>query len=184
MTISTISEAQGWLEGAELRRESVTPYWEPIRELIEGVQIKEVKHVPTSYGYLKELYRDDWALDAEPVGGVFQSTFEPTAISAWHSHVHTTDRLFVVDGMMRIVLYDARKSSRTYRMLSTDLQFGLVRPALVVIPPGVWHGVENISSERASLVNLVSVAYDYAEPDHLALPPDTDLIPYRGFRRR
>jgi dTDP-4-dehydrorhamnose 3,5-epimerase len=175
------SNEQGFLEGAVWSEQSVTPHWEHVRELVHGVKVKEVKHVPTHYGSLRELYRADWLVDDEPVGGVFASTLEPGAISAWHAHVRTHDRLFVVDGMLRIVLYDARTSSPTHRMLNADLLFGHLRPALLVIPPGVWHGVQNVSSRPALLVNVVSRAYTYDEPDHLRLPPDSDQIPYRGF---
>jgi dTDP-4-dehydrorhamnose 3,5-epimerase len=183
MTRPIPTREQGFLDGARWDVQSVTPHWEPVRELIAGVRIKEVKHVPTGYGSLRELYRADWDLDAGAVGGAFISVLEPGTVSAWHAHVRTTDRLFVVQGMARIVLYDARASSPTHGTLNDDLVFGLLRPALVIIPPGVWHGVQAISSTAAALVNLVDRAYTYTEPDHLRLPPDAEQIPYRGFAR-
>jgi dTDP-4-dehydrorhamnose 3,5-epimerase len=50
---------------------------------------------------------------------------------------------------------------------------------LLIIPPGVFHGVQNISSQPAVLLNLVDKAYQYEAPDHWRLPLDTDKIPYR-----
>jgi dTDP-4-dehydrorhamnose 3,5-epimerase len=179
MSRPTPPPERGFLPGAAWDEQSVTPHWDRLREGIVGVHIKEVKHVPTSYGTLREVYRADWTPDGAPVGGVFISTLEPGAISAWHAHVETHDRLFATHGMLRIVLYDARAGSPTQGRLMDDLVFGVLRPALVVIPPGVWHGVKNVSREPASVVNVVSPAYQYESPDHLRLPVDSDQIPYR-----
>jgi dTDP-4-dehydrorhamnose 3,5-epimerase len=172
------SPDEGWIEGATLDRQSVTPHWDRIRDLIDGVRITEVKHVPTGYGYLTELFRPEWDPGGEGVGGAFIAVLEPGGISAWHAHAQTVDRLFVVEGMVRIVLYDARAGSRTFGRLNDDLVFGDRRPALVVIPPGVWHGIRNVSTGRAAAINFVSRAYSYEAPDHLRLPPDAPQIPY------
>jgi dTDP-4-dehydrorhamnose 3,5-epimerase len=56
---------------------------------------------------------------------------------------------------------------------------GPLRPSLVIIPPGVWHGVVSLGPETALLLNLVDKAYAYDAPDHRRLPPDTEHIPYR-----
>jgi dTDP-4-dehydrorhamnose 3,5-epimerase len=59
------------------------------------------------------------------------------------------------------------------------------RPQLVVVPPRVWHGIENLSDEPGTVINIPDRAYQYAQPDHWRLPPDTDQIPYAfGTGRR
>jgi dTDP-4-dehydrorhamnose 3,5-epimerase len=75
------------------------------------------------------------------------------------------------------VLHDAREGSPTYGRINEFL-FGSLRPALVVVPPGVWHGCQSISNERSSLVNLVDRAYRYEDPDQWRLPRNTPKIPY------
>jgi dTDP-4-dehydrorhamnose 3,5-epimerase len=113
------------------------------------------------------------------VDQVFQTRLgEPGGVSARHAHGHTTDRLFVTEGLMRIVLYDARTGSRTHGHL-IERRFGLVRPALAVVPPGVWHGIQNLASTPSVVLNLVDRAYDYDDPDHRRLPPHTEQIPLR-----
>lgn len=102
----------------------------------------------------------------------------PGSISAWHVHRLATDRVFVSQGLIRIVLYDARTDSPTYERMN-EFRFGVMRPALVIVPPGVWHGVQNISNSAAVMLNLVDHAYRYDDPDHWRLPVDTDKIPYR-----
>jgi dTDP-4-dehydrorhamnose 3,5-epimerase len=117
-------------------------------------------------------------LDDGDIDQVFQSLMNPGSISAWHVHRRTTDRLFASHGMLQIVLFDARENSRTYGRIN-EFRFGALRPALLIIPPGVFHGVQNISSQPAVLLNLVDKAYQYEAPDHWRLPLDTDKIPYR-----
>ena len=102
----------------------------------------------------------------------------PACVSGWHSHRATTDRLFVSQGMMLIVLYDAREDSPTHGHIN-EFRFGALRPGLISVPPKVWHAVRNISSERSVLLNLPDHAYNYEDPDHWRLPLETDQIPYK-----
>ena len=51
--------------------------------------------------------------------------------------------------------------------------------ALVVIPTGVFHAVQNVGTTDAVFVNMPTRPYDHANPDKYRLPIDTDEIPYR-----
>lgn len=166
------------LPGAVKDAQTITAQWTPAAmRLIDGVRIREVLHVPKQSGHLTEIYRADWALDAMPVGQVFQVTLNPGAISAWHAHAETTDRIFVNSGIMRIALYDAREGSPT-RGLVNEFRFGVLRPALVVIPPRVWHGIQNVAATPSSVINIVDRAYDYEDPDHWRFPEESEEIPF------
>lgn len=169
-----------WLiEGAVKDRQTVTASWTPSdQRLIDGVTVREIANVPKQNGYLTEIFRLDWGVDTLEIDQVFQTVLNAGAVSAWHAHETTTDRLFVSFGLIRIALYDARDDSPTRGQVN-EFRFGTVRPALIVVPPHVWHGVENISAESSALLNLVDRAYDYDDPDHWRLPPDDPAIPFR-----
>lgn len=169
-----------WLiQGATKDAQSITARWDPhAMTMIDGVRLREVKHVPKGNGSLTEIYRKDWQLDDLLVEQVFLVEMMPSGISAWHAHQHTTDRLFVTRGIMRIVLYDGREGSPTCGMIN-EFKLGELRPALVIVPPKVWHGVQNIGNAPGSLLNLVDQAYCYEDPDHWRVPHDTPAIPYR-----
>jgi dTDP-4-dehydrorhamnose 3,5-epimerase len=153
--------------------------WTPAdRSAIEGVATRSISNVLTDNGVLTEIWRADWALDDLPIGQVFQRVMAPGAISAWHAHRVTTDRLFCAIGRLKIVLYDGRGDSPTHRMVG-EYRLGAERPAIVLVPPGVWHGVQNIGEGNAILLNLVDAAYDYESPDHFRAPVDTSDIPHR-----
>ena len=78
----------------------------------------------------------------------------------------------------RIVLYDSRPESPTCGTVN-EFKLGTERGGLVVIPPKVWHGVQNLHPENSIMINLVDKAYQYEDPDHWRLPQNTRLIPYR-----
>lgn len=102
------------LNGAVKDQQTITARWTPSdMRLIDGLAIREVLNVPKSNGYLTEIFRRDWAESRGEVDQVFQVVLDPGAISAWHAHATTTDRLFVSYGRARIVLYDAREDSPT-----------------------------------------------------------------------
>jgi dTDP-4-dehydrorhamnose 3,5-epimerase len=175
----TNNGADWTLPGTVKDRQSVTRDWQTVDQpLIDGVAVVEVKNVVTSRGHLTEIYRADWNLTPGNVAQVFQTVLEPGAISAWHAHAKTTDRLFAAHGRILIVLYDARRGSPTYGRLN-QFRFGAVRPALVTVPAGIWHGVQNVASSPSILLNLVSECYSYEDPDHYRLPIDTKEIPFQ-----
>ena len=171
-----LSAADGALDGCVQDRQSVTRDWQPMQALIDRVRVREVKNVAKDNGYLTEVWRAEWDAEAT-VAQVFQALLEPQGISAWHVHQRATDRLFANYGLLKIVLFDARAGSPTERRINV-FRCGTVRPMLIVVPPGVWHGVQNLGPTPALLLNLPDRAYDYELPDHWHLPPDTDRIPY------
>ena len=175
--VTNFTPEQGGIEKSTKNSQSVTSDWLLLQELLDGVRVKEVKNVPKDNGILVEVFRRDWALDEQEVEQVFQVMLFSKAISAWHVHQYATDRIFINQGLIKVVLYDARQYSMTYGHIN-EFRFGSARPALVVIPPGVWHGVQNLSKDVSCLLNVVDKAYCYEDPDHWTLPVDTKAIPY------
>ena len=170
---------EGWMTAGVADPASVTPDWLMIDgPTIEGVAIKEIRSVATSTGYLTEIFRKEWLLDDMPVGSVFQRSLYPGSVTGWHAHAQTIDRLFCSVGAVRISLYDGRVASPSFGAVWHKI-CGVLRPAIVTIPPGVWHGITCLGPETALVLNLVDKAYSYLAPDHWRLPPDTDQIPHK-----
>jgi dTDP-4-dehydrorhamnose 3,5-epimerase len=177
--LSAFPPSGGGIDGAVKDEQSITSDWLSRQPVIDGVQVREVRNVAKPRGgMLTEVFRLDWRLDSGRIEQVFQNVLEPGQISGWHAHRRTTDRIFVNWGLIKLVLFDARESSPTHTRINV-FQFGLVRPALVIVPPGVWHAVQNVASTPSALLNLVDHAYCYEDPDHWRLPLDTPKIPYR-----
>lgn len=165
------------LPGARKDQQIVTSDWQKVHPGIEGVVAREVLHVPRDHGVITEMYRPEWDPTGLPVAQIYQSRLFPGAIGAWSCHTRAVDRLFVNQGLLKLVLFDARDNSPT-KGLVTELHVGDLRPTFLVIPTGVWHGLQNIGSSDALLLNFPTRAYDYVDPDHWRLPYDSPEIPY------
>ena len=143
---------------------------------IEGVIIKNLRVIPDERGWLMEILRCDDPQFRE-FGQVYLSTAYPNVVKAWHYHKKQTDNFTCVKGMMKVVLYDAREKSATYRQLM-ELFIGERNPALITVPPGVYHGFKAIGTETAFFISIPTIPYNYKEPDEYRFPPDTSEIPY------
>jgi dTDP-4-dehydrorhamnose 3,5-epimerase len=174
------------LQGAKKDEQLVDEEWQTVAGGIDGVVTREVLHVPRDHGVITELYRPEWDPSGLPVVHIYQSRLFPGAIGAWSCHTRNVDRLFCNQGHVKVVLYDAREGSPTHGQVQ-EVFIGDARPTFVVVPVGVWHGLQNLGAGDALVLNYPTHAYDYADPDHWRLPADTDQIPYawraRGMRK-
>ena len=166
------------LPGARKDGQQISDDWHKLGDTIEGVCVREVRHVPRDHGVITEIFRPEWDPTRLPVVHIYQSRLFPGALGAWSCHARTTDRLFVCQGHLKIVLYDARDGSSTKGSFM-ELHGGDARPCLIVVPPGIWHGLQNLGQVDALVLNCPSEAYDYKDPDHYRLPYDSSEIPYR-----
>jgi len=166
------------LPGAQKDGQLVDAEWQHLGKRIDGVATREVLHVPRDHGVITETYRPEWDPSGLPIVHVYQSRLFPGAIGAWSCHAKTIDRLFVNQGLVKAVLYDAREDSPTHGLLMETFA-GDARPTFIVIPPGVWHGLQNVGPSDALVLNYPTRSYDYEDPDHWRLPFDSAEIPYR-----
>jgi dTDP-4-dehydrorhamnose 3,5-epimerase len=144
--------------------------------MIDGVKTKTLRVVADERGRLMEILRVDDAL-FEKFGQVYLSTTYPGIIKAWHFHKKQDDNIAVVRGMLKLVLYDARKDSPSRGQVN-EFFVGDHNSILVHVPKNVYHGWKCIGSEEALVINCVTEAYDYRNPDELRLPFDSKEVPY------
>jgi dTDP-4-dehydrorhamnose 3,5-epimerase len=154
----------------------------PAGDRIDGVIYHQVRPVPHEDGTLVEIARSEWAAVAEPIVQVHLTTTFPGRQRAWGLHQRSTDRLFVVKGLVSLVIYDGRRKSPTLGLVN-EFKISERNPGLVVIPPNLYHGWANIGIDEALIVNMPSVQYDYDGPDALDLPYDSEqaaaIVPFR-----
>lgn len=158
--------------------QSVTVSGALVTEHIHGVVVHEVRNIVTQNGLATEVFRTDWQPEAPPVAQTLFVTLRPGAISGWHLHRRQLDRIFVVHGTIRLVLFDGRADSVTYRKVDV-LHLDRARPCMVTVPNDVWHAIQALGNEPASFINFFSQLYDHSDPDEWRLPLDTADIPYQ-----
>ncbi len=145
---------------------------------IDGVLLREGSNIVTRNGHTTEVYSSPWGLPVEAVEHVIHVSLKPAAISAWHLHRAQTDQIVPVSGMLKVVLYDPREEASSRGRVDV-FHLSPMRPSLLLIPPGVWHGVQNmLASEFSAFINLFDRPYEHADPDEWRLPLRNDDIPY------
>ncbi len=151
------------------------------KALIDGVSVKKLKVIPDERGRLMEILRSDDSSFTR-FGQVYMTTGYSGVVKAWHYHKKQTDNFCVVHGMMKVVLYDSREESPTFGFVN-EFFIGEHNPALITIPPFVYHGFKTISESEAVLINVPTELYDYAQPDEHRIPPNSEEVPYNWERR-
>jgi dTDP-4-dehydrorhamnose 3,5-epimerase len=144
--------------------------------MIDGVKIKQLRIIPDERGMLIEILRSDEQL-YKKFGQVYITTVYPEVVKAWHKHLKQTDNFACIKGMIKLVLFDERAGSPTYRKID-EFFLGERNPMLVQIPPDVWHGFKCISQEEAIIINVPDQVYNYQNPDELRRPWNDPSIPY------
>jgi len=144
--------------------------------LIEGVVTRQLRLIADERGWLMEVLRSDWEL-FEKFAQAYVTAAYPEVVKAWHMHKKQTDNIACVKGMVKLVLCDGRKNSKTKGEIN-EFVIGEKNPLLVKIPPQVWHGFKAIGEETALVMNVPTNLYNYEKPDEHRLPPDTEKIPY------
>lgn len=147
-----------------------------MRNVIEGVKIKRLEHIPDERGWLMEILRCDDGI-FKNFGQVYITATYPEVVKAWHLHKKQTDNICCIKGVVKVVLYDAREKSPTKKEINEFL-IGERNHCLIVIPPGVYHGWKCISQDEAIVINISTEPYNKKTPDEYRLPPDTKEIPY------
>ena len=144
--------------------------------MIEGVRVKNLKIVPDERGFLMEILRSDDDF-FKKFGQVYLTVVYPGVVKGWHYHKKQIDHFCVVKGMAKVVLYDQRKKSKTYKEVN-EFFMGEKNPILLVIPPLVVHGMKGIGTEPGYLINCPSEPYHYENPDEFRIHPYSNDIPY------
>ena len=149
--------------------------------MINGVRVKQLKVIPDERGRLMEMLRADDEIFIR-FGQVYMTTAYPGAVKAWHYHKRQVDNFVVVKGMMKVVLYDSREGSPTFREIN-EFFMGEHNPILLQIPSYVYHGFKCISEGEAIVINCPTEVYHHQDPDEYRISPHGGEIPYDWTRK-
>lgn len=143
-------------------------------KLIDGVIIKKLGRIPDERGCIYHMMRRDDDI-FEEFGEIYFSTAYPGIVKGWHLHKKMTLNYAVISGMIKLVLYDDRKNSKTKGNLM-EIFMGEENYILVKIPPKVWNGFKGISDKEAIVANCSTIPHD---PDEIIrISPKSKKIPY------
>lgn len=158
-------------------KQTVTASGESIQPPLAGVIVRRQAPVEDERGEICEVYNPAWGVMEAPLVYVYQVAIRPGKIKGWVVHQKQDDRLFVIRGAIRFALYDQRADSPTCGQLNV-FTFSERNRALVVIPRGVYHALQNVGDTEAVFVNMPTEPYHHEDPDKYRLPLKNDLIPF------
>lgn len=111
----------------------------------------------------------------ERFGEIYFSTVYPGVVKAWKNHRRLTANYACVHGRIKVVLYDDRTESATAGGLM-EVVIGPDEHALLIIPPGIWHGFQGIGEAVSILANCATEPSSEDELDRR--DPTSVEIPY------
>ncbi|MGB2841752.1 MAG: dTDP-4-dehydrorhamnose 3,5-epimerase family protein [Halobacteriota archaeon] len=142
--------------------------------MIEGVKIRPLHIIPDERGMILKMIRSDDE-DFQGFGEIYFSVVYPGVIKGWHIHKKMTLNYAVIQGMIKLVLYDERPESATKGEVQ-EIFMGRENYNLVTIPPMIWNGFKGTGTEPAIVANCATIPHD---PDEIErLDPFNNHIPY------
>ncbi|MFC1941145.1 dTDP-4-dehydrorhamnose 3,5-epimerase family protein [Chloroflexota bacterium] len=143
--------------------------------MIEGVIIHNLSKIPDERGMIMHMLRCDDPHFTK-FGEIYFSTGYPGVIKGWHEHTKQTQNNAVIQGMIKLVLYDNRPDSPTYKELM-EIITGEDNYQLIQIPPNIINGYKTIGNKTAIVANCATLPHD---PDEMIrYDPLGDKVPYK-----
>ncbi len=110
--------------------------------MIDGVALKSLVTHRDERGFFREIIRVTDDFFEEGFGQWSQSLMYPGVIKAWHIHKKQTDWWYVSTGVLKVVLYDKRPKSSTYRQTMERMLGDGYEPSILKTPPGYGSWVQ------------------------------------------
>ncbi|MHA1693698.1 MAG: dTDP-4-dehydrorhamnose 3,5-epimerase family protein [Candidatus Helarchaeota archaeon] len=126
--------------------------------MIEGVKIIPLKKIMDERGIVMHMLKKTDP-HFQQFGEIYFSCIFPNAIKGWHLHKEMTLNYAVIVGNIKLVLYDNRKGSTTYKELQ-EIFIGEDNYCLVQVPPGIINGFKAVGNKKAIVANCATHPYD------------------------
>lgn len=130
-----------------------------IHQSIEGVEVMPLARLPDERGTIMHGLRVDQM--THPFGEVYFKRLYAGVINGWHVHERLILNYVCIQGIIKLVLYDLRKESPTYKRFQ-EIYFGDDNYCRVQIPPGIANASKGMSAPYAILCNIASEPHDPA----------------------
>ena len=128
---------------------------------IEGIKITPLKIIKDHRGSVMHMLRNDNEV-FEKFGEIYFSTIFENKIKAWHLHKEATLNQACIFGQVKLVLFDERKSSKTFGEYQ-ELFLSLENYSLITIPPNIWNGFKGLNKENSIIANCLNLPHNEKE---------------------
>jgi dTDP-4-dehydrorhamnose 3,5-epimerase len=128
---------------------------------IQDLKVTPLRIIEDDRGSVMHMLRLDDP-HFEKFGEIYFSTTRPNMIKAWKRHKRMILNVTAPVGKIRLVVYDARTESASYKKVDEFILGPSDRYELITIPPMTWFGFQNIGQTDALLANCATIPH---EPD-------------------
>ena len=128
---------------------------------IEGIKVTPLKIIKDHRGSVMHMIRNDNEV-FEEFGEIYFSTIFENKIKAWHLHKEATLNYACVFGKVKLVLFDERKTSKTYGEYQ-ELLLSLDNYSLITIPSNIWNGFKGMNKESSIIANCLNLPHNEKE---------------------
>lgn len=142
-------------------------------ECLDNVVIINLKKIPDERGCISHLWKETDL--NHKIKETYCSMIYPGIIKAWHLHKEMTLFYTCPIGNIKLVLYDERKDSSTYKK-TQEIYLGENNHIGVLIPPYIWNGFEGLGNQSAYVINCAS--HIHTQDEIKRLPYNSSKIPY------
>ena len=142
---------------------------------IKGIRIVKLNEIFDSKGSVLHMIKSS-SPEFKNFGECYISEINFNSIKGWKLHYKQTQNISVPSGKIKMVLYDSREDSSTFKEL---IELNLGRPdnyLRITIPPGVIYGFKGLSNPNALLVNCTDIEHDPNESVTLSI--DDNKVPF------
>jgi len=146
---------------------------------IQGVKIIPLKKIPDERGTIMHGVRSDNILN--DFGEVYFKKLYKGIVNGWHVHKTLILNYICIYGMIKLVLYDMRKDSPTYKQLQ-EIFIGEDNYCLVHIPAGIANGMKGLWAPYSIICNVASEPYNQSVR-YQRIDPHSREIPYNWKRK-
>ena len=146
--------------------------FELLKDLIDGVVVKELKEIIDGRGSVIEMWSLPWVdkENFEIPKHSYASSTDFGVIKGWHLHQEHIDQFTVIRGKLQVCLIDIREDSPTFGKANSII-VGKGQPRLIKIPQGILHGWKALTQPEVIVVNYQTEIYDPS--DEFKFPWDT-----------
>jgi dTDP-4-dehydrorhamnose 3,5-epimerase len=142
--------------------------------MINDIIITPLKKIPDERGMIMHFIKST-DKNFKSFGEVYFATAYPGVIKGWHLHKKQEQNYCVIQGMIKLVLFDNRKDSHSKGQLQ-EIFIGENNYCVVKIPPGIINGWKCIGDKTAILANFSDLPHDPTEMERI--DPISNNIPY------
>jgi len=142
--------------------------------MIEDVKIISKTKIPDERGMIIHMLRSDDP-EFEQFGEIYFSVAYPGVIKGWHEHTKQVQNYAVIQGMIKLVLYDNREKSKTKGEIM-EIFTGEDKYELIRIPTGVINGYKTYGTKPSIVANCSTLPH---QPNEMTrYDPFGNKVPY------